>query len=554
MEKVWLKSYPSNVSPEININDYSSIVDVFNHSCEKYAERAAYMNFDHRITYHDLEVKSRHFAAYLQNDLKLVKGDRLAIMLPNLLQYPIVLFGALRAGLIVVNVNPLYTARELIHQLDDTGAVAVVVLENFASVLQSALPKTAVKHVITTQIADFLPFPKSFLMNFVIKHIKRMIPAWELSNSISLNQTLSIGAKQTFTPVTLVHDDVAFLQGTSGTTGLPKSAMLTHGNMVANMLQMSAWAGNYLTEKEVIITALPLYHIFSLTVNCLTFMKHGGMNVLITNPRDIPRFIKELSKIEFTSLTGVNTLFNALANNPNIKDVDFGNLRFVVSGGMALQEVVAKKWKMVTRNTICEGYGLTEASPVVSANLLTCTSFTGSIGLPLPSTDIQIRDDNGNELPLGEAGELCARGPQVMLGYWQQPEETAKTIDKNGWLLTGDIAKVDENGYIYIVDRKKNMIVISGFNVYPNEVEAVISSMPGVAEVAVIGVPDVSSGELVKAFIVKKDSLLTREAVLQYCQDKLTRYKIPKQIEFCTDLPKNNVGKILHRVLRENNK
>ncbi len=554
VEKIWLNSYPKGIAADIDIDVYTSVVDIFNQSCKKFAMRDAYSNFGHAMTFAELEVKSRHFAAFLQQKLNLKKGDRFAIMSPNLLQYPVAMFGALRAGLVIVNINPLYTARELIHQLEDTDAKAIIVVENFASVLQAALPRTNVKHVITTQLADLLPNPKAFLMNFVIKYIKRMVPAWKIPGSITLKTVLHRGAQCKFTPIALHHDDIAFLQGTSGTTGLPKSAILTHKNMIANMQQMSSWANNQLSENDVIITALPLYHIFSLTVNCLTIMKYGGMNVLITNPRDIPSFVDELSKIEFTALTGVNTLFNALCNNPDFKALNFSKLHFVVSGGMALQRAVAEKFHKVTQQAICEGYGLTEASPVVSANVLNTIEYNGSIGLPLPSTDIKICDDDGNEVALGECGELCVRGPQIMRGYWQRDDETAKVLDKEGWLKTGDVARMDERGYVYIVDRKKNMIVVSGFNVYPNEVEDVIASMPGVSEVAVVGVSDNNAGELVKAFIVKKDSLLTREAIIAYARERLTRYKVPKKIEFRPELPKNNVGKILHRVLRDEKK
>lgn len=554
MEKFWLKSYPDSIPAEINPRAYSSIIDVFQQSCDKYRSRKGYHCLGSDMTYDELDKKSERFASFLQHILKLKKGDRLAIMLPNLLQYPVVMFGALKAGLTVVNINPLYTVRELTHQLNDTGSTAIVVLENFASIVESALPDTPLQHIITTQIGDLLSFPRSLVTNLVVKYIKRMITPWNLPESIKLTTALKLGAKRPMDPVKITLEDIAFLQGTSGTTGVPKSAALTHGNMVANMEQMSAWAGPSLTEQEIVITALPLYHIFSLTVNCLTFMKFGSLNVLITNPRDIPGFVKELSKLKFTSLTGVNTLFNALCNNAEFNKLDFSSLNFVISGGMALQRVVAERWQKVTGNTICEGYGLTEASPVISANLLSTKEYNGSIGLPLPSTEVEIRDDSDKPLPVGEIGELCARGPQVMSCYWQREAETKEVIDDNGWLRTGDIARIDEKGYIYIVDRKKNMVVVSGFNVYPTEVEDVIASIPGVAEVAVVGVPCPESGEAVKAFIVKKDPNLTQEAIVAYCRGQLTRYKIPKLFEFRTELPKNNVGKILHRVLRDETK
>lgn len=452
VEKIWLQSYPAGVPAEIELGAYNSIVDIFNESCERFAQRPAYSNFGHSISFAELEIQSRRFAAFLQGKLGLQKGDRFAIMSPNLLQYPVALFGALRAGLVVVNVNPLYTARELIHQLQDTGAKGILVVENFASVLETALAKTDVQHVITTELADSLPNPKAWLMNFVIKYIKRMVPRWLIPGSISLKTVLRVGRKYKFIPVALESKDIAFLQGTSGTTGLPKSAVLTHGNMLANMQQMSAWANGSLTEKEVMITALPLYHIFSLTVNCLTIMKHGGLNVLITNPRDIPDFVKSLSNLEFTAMTGVNTLFNALNNNPDFKTLDFSRLHFVVSGGMAVQRVVAEKFQKLTKHPICEGYGLTEASPVVSANRLDIQAYNGSIGLPLPSTEISIRNVDGKELGVGESGELCVRGPQVMQGYWQKPDETSAVLDEQGWLKTGDVARIDAQGFVYIID------------------------------------------------------------------------------------------------------
>lgn len=552
MDKNWLKNYPQGVPAEINPDSYRSLVDLFLTCCKKYAEKPAFNNFGAQLTYRDLEAKTATFAAYLQQVLGLRKGERIALMMPNLLQYPVALFGALRAGLVIVNVNPLYTARELIHQLTDAQVETIVVLDNFASVLQEALPNTPLKNVIVTQMGDMLPWLKSCLVNFVVKHIKKMVPAWSIPQAISFKQALIEGEKYQCVPCELTSSDLAFLQYTGGTTGAAKGAELTHRNMLANLQQIYAWFGPLVREgREIIITALPLYHIFSLTCNCLTFIELGALNVLITNPRDIPQFVKTIKKFPFTVITGVNTLFNALLNNVEFCRLDFSQLRFAVGGGMAVQKVVAERWQTVTKSALIEGYGLTEASPVVCANPLDLQAYNGSIGLPLPSTEIKICDEAGQELALGEAGELWVKGPQVMRGYWHNIEETKNIISPDGWLKTGDIATVDENGMVRIVDRKKDMIIVSGFNVYPNEIEGIIAGFPGVAEVAVVGVPCDVTGESVKAFIVKKDPKITEADIIAYCRTLLTGYKVPKLIEFRDELPKSNVGKVLRRKLRE---
>jgi len=485
--------------------------------------------------------------------LKLNKGDRVAIMLPNVLQYPIAIFGVLRAGLTVVNTNPMYTARELRHQLHDAGASAIVVLDNFASVLAEVLHDTPCKHIITTGLGDLLGFPKSAIVNLMLRHVKKMVPPYSIPHAVRFGAALAAGARQTPPSVEIGHDDIAFLQYTGGTTGVAKGAMLSHGNMVANMQQSSAWLGTNVREgEEIIITAIPLYHIFALTANCLVFMKFGGLNYLITNPRDMPGFVKTLRGVRFTAITGVNTLFNGLLNTPGFDKVDFSTLHLSLGGGMAVQRAVAEHWKKVTGVTLVEAYGLTETSPAACMNPLDLIDYNSSIGLPISSTDAAIQDDNGNPLGTGEIGELCLKGPQVMKGYWQRPEETAKVLGADGWLHTGDIAKMDERGYFYIVDRKKDMILVSGFNVYPNEIEDVIAQCPGVLEVAAVGVPDEKSGEAVKVVIVKKDPNLTAETIREHCKKNLTGYKLPKIIEFRDSLPKTNVGKILRRELREN--
>ncbi|MGA9854806.1 MAG: long-chain-fatty-acid--CoA ligase [Gammaproteobacteria bacterium] len=552
MDKIWLKEYPQGVPAEINPDEFSSLKAVFEDSCRRYAELPAYSNLGATLSYADLERMSREFGAWLQKVAGLKKGDRVAIMMPNLLQYPVALFGILRCGMVAVNVNPLYTARELEHQLKDSGAHAIVIVENFAATLQEALPQVDVKTVVTTQIGDLLPLPKRTLVNFVVKRVKRMVPAWYISGAVSLREALAQGGRHTLDEVTVGHEDIAFLQYTGGTTGVAKGAVLTHRNMVANVLQAYAWLSPHLEDgRETIITALPLYHIFSLTANCLTFMKIGGHNVLITNPRDLPGFVKELSRVKFTGITGVNTLFNGLLHTSAFAQLDFSALKISLGGGMAVQRAVAAKWKQVTGVTLVEAYGLTETAPAACINPLDLKDYNGSIGLPIPSTDISIRDDDGNELKIGEVGELCFKGPQVMRGYWNRPDETAKVLSADGWLRTGDMGRIDARGYVYIVDRKKDMILVSGFNVYPNEVEDVMMMHPGVREVAAVGVEDEHSGEVVKLFVVKKDPALTVEALREYAHKELTGYKRPRYIEFRDELPKSNVGKILRRELRD---
>ncbi|AVP98771.1 long-chain-fatty-acid--CoA ligase FadD [Ahniella affigens] len=548
----WLASYPAAVSAEIDTNQYQSIVDVIQEACNQYRQKPAFMNMGRVLTYDDVDRLSSNFASYLLNELKLKKGDRVALMLPNILQYPIAIFGVLRAGLTVVNTNPMYTPRELKHQLTDSGAVAIVVLDNFAHTLADVIADTPVKHVLTTAVGDLLSFPKSAITNFIVKYVKKLVPDYQIKGAVRLREALSLGARQPAPKVSLTHDDLAFLQYTGGTTGVAKGAMLTHRNLIGNMLQSGDWIGaNTRRGEEVIITALPLYHIFALTANCLVFIRLGGLNVLITNPRDMKAFVKELSQINFTAITGVNTLFNGLLNTEGFDQLDFSHLRLSLGGGMAVQRAVAERWKKVTGCTLVEAYGLTETSPAVCMNPLDLKEYNGAIGLPVPSTIVSIQDDAGNELPQGDVGELCVKGPQVMRGYWQRPEETAKVIDERGWLHTGDIAKMDAGGYFFIVDRKKDMILVSGFNVYPNEIEDVIATHPGVLEVAAVGVPDDKSGEAVKIVIVKKDPNLSVEAIKAHCRENLTGYKQPKIVEFRDSLPKSNVGKILRRELRD---
>jgi len=551
-ERPWLDHYPDGVPETIDVDSYDSLVAVIEEAFERFRHRPAFSNFGRTLSYGDIDRLSARFAGYLVGEAGLAKGDRIAIMMPNVLQYPVVLFGAMRAGLVVVNTNPLYTARELEHQLVDAGVTAIVVIDNFAATLQKVVADTPVKHVITTGIGDLLGFPRGALVNFALKHVKKMVPPFKLDGAVRLTDALKRGARHKLPRPELTHDDIAFLQYTGGTTGVAKGAMLTHRNMVANMLQAGSWVDTYMREgEETIITALPLYHIFSLTANCLVFMRLGGLNWLITNPRDMPGFIKELKHSHFTALTGVNTLFNGLINTPGFDSVDFSRLRLTLGGGMAVQRAVAERWQKITGCTLAEAYGLTETSPAVCINPLDNPEYNGSIGLPIPSTDVAIWSDDGKPLPHGEAGELMVRGPQVMKGYWNRAEETAKVLGDDGWLHTGDIARMDDQGYVYIVDRKKDMILVSGFNVYPNEVEDVVINHPGVAEVAAIGMPDEHSGEVVKLFVVKKDPALTEEALKQFCRDELTGYKRPKAIEFRDSLPKSNVGKILRRALRE---
>ncbi|HMW51510.1 MAG TPA: long-chain-fatty-acid--CoA ligase [Rhodocyclaceae bacterium] len=552
MDKIWLQSYPPGVPPEVDLDEFSSLVDLFEQSVRKFAARTAYVNMGKSLTYGELDELSARFAGWLQGELGLGPGARVALMMPNCLQYPVAMFGVLRAGLTVVNVNPLYTARELEHQLKDAGCEAIVIVENFAHTLQDVLPSTPVRHVVTTGLGDLLGFPKSLLVNFVVRHVKKMVPAWSLPGSIAFREALAKGAAHPLRPVTLGHEDLAFLQYTGGTTGVAKGAMLTHGNIVANLQQAHAWIGPYVREgEELIVTALPLYHIFSLTANCLTFFKIGAENLLITNPRDIPGFIAELAKVRFTAITGVNTLFNALLNHPDFEKLDFSSLRLALGGGMAVQQAVAERWKAVTGRPLAEAYGLTETSPAVCINPLDLPEFNHSIGLPISSTDVSLRDDEGYEVLLGEPGELCVKGPQVMKGYYNRPEDTARVFTRDGYLRTGDVAVIAPDGYVRIVDRKKDMILVSGFNVYPNEVEDVVASHPGVLEVAALGVPDERSGEAVKIFVVRKDPTLTAEALIAHCRQGLTGYKVPHYVEFREELPKSNVGKILRRALRD---
>jgi len=551
MNKPWLDQYPAHVPAEIDMNQYGSIVDVIDKSCHDYHDKVAFVNFGAELTYKQIDDYSQAFGAYLQS-LGLTKGDRVAIMMPNLLQYPIAVFGALRAGLVVVNTNPLYTARELKHQLKDSGAKAIVILENFASILEAVIRDTDVEHVIKTSVGDLVGFPKGAIMNFVLRHVKKAVPSYQLSQAVPFMKALQIGGTQALDRAELSHSDLAFLQYTGGTTGVSKGAMLTHGNMVANMQQSSAWLGGQVKlGQEVIITALPLYHIFALTANCLVFWKFGGRNVLITNPRDMPGFVKELSKEKFTAITGVNTLFNGLLNTPGFSDLDFSTLSLSLGGGMAVQKAVADRWKAVTGNTLVEAYGLTETSPAACMNPMDIADYNGAIGLPISSTECRVIDEDGQVLGVEETGELCIRGPQVMKGYWQRPEETAKVLSEDGWLRTGDMAKMDAQGFFYIVDRKKDMILVSGFNVYPNEIEDVVAAHPSVIEVGAIGVPDEKSGEVVKIVVVRKDAALTTAELEEHCRKELTGYKVPRYIEFVDELPKTNVGKILRRELRD---
>jgi len=555
MEPVWLKHYPQGVPAEVDIHRFASLKDMLEQSCGRYQKRPAFTNMGVTLSYGELDRLSRDFGAYLRHGIGLNRGERVAIMLPNLLQYPVALFGVLRAGLVVVNVNPLYTARELQHQLADSGAAAVVVLENFVHTLQEVVATTAVRHIVTTQVGDLFPPVKACLVNFVIKSIKRMVPRWKLPGAIGFKAALKLGARHTLADVPLTFDDIAFLQYTGGTTGVAKGAILTHGNLVANVEQTSAWIGATLKEgEEVVITPLPLYHIFALTANLLTFVKWGANNVLITNPRDLPRFVQELRKTRFTAITGVNTLFNMLLNAPGfekVKQANAGALKLAVAGGMSVQRAVAERWQQVMGVPLIEGYGLTEAAPIVCANPLDAREFSGKIGMPVPSTQVEIRDEAGRELPLGEAGELCVRGPQVMRGYWNLPDETARVLGADGWLSTGDVGVMDERGMIRFVDRHKDVIVVSGFKVWPAEVEDVVMLHPGVKEVGVVGVPDEKSGEAVKVYLVKKDPALTVEAVIAHCKANLTGYKVPKQVEFRDKLPKSPIGKILRRKLKE---
>ena len=552
MQKPWLKSYPAGVKEEIDLSEYSSVANIFDTSVEKFADLPAYTNFGKTITYREVDIYTSQLGAYLKNELGLEKGDRVAVMMPNLLQNPIAIFAILRAGLVVVNTNPLYTTRELKHQMNDSGAKAIIIVENFAHVLEKVIDETTLEHVITTRMGDLLSPVKGFIINTVVKYVKKMVPAFKLSNSVTFNQALKLGSQHRFQTVPTDHEDIAFLQYTGGTTGVSKGAMLTNKNMVGNMLQASAWIENYIGDKKgIIITALPLYHIFSLTANCLTFMRFGWCNYLITNPRDMKGFVKELKAVDFNVLTGVNTLFNGLLNTPDFKTIDFSNFSFALGGGMAVQRGVAERWKEVTGTTLIEAYGLTETSPAACMNPMNLKDFNGKIGLPISSTEASIQDDDWNQVAIGEQGEICIRGPQVMQGYWKRAKETSAVLSNDGWLHTGDIGFMNEDGFVQIVDRKKDMILVSGFNVFPNEVEEVIADHPGVVEVGVIGKPDEHSGEVVMAIVVKSDKSLTEESLRDFCREGLTSYKIPKSIIFTDELPKTNVGKILRRELRD---
>lgn len=555
MNKPWLKSYPRGVPETIDPHAFASLAEMFERSCERFGENTAFTNLGSHLSFADTERLSRNFAGYLQH-LGLGKGDALAVMLPNSLQYPVAVFGALRAGLAVVNVNPMYTPRELAFQLNNAKVRAIVVFENFAHTLQHALPETpGVQHVLVTQIGDLFGQLKHWLTNFVVRDVKHMVPAWSIPQAVSLCNALDEGGRRGFAPVPLGPDDVAFLQYTGGTTGRPKGAVLTHGNLVANVEQTAAWVGATLKPgEETVITALPLYHVFALTANLLMFMKLGGHNVLVSDPRDIPHFVELLKKTRFTAITGVNTLFNALLRAPGIEDVrraNGGALKLTVAGGMAVQRAVAERWQAVMGVPIVEGYGLTETSPIVCANLLDATAFSGKLGLPLPSTDVAIMDEGGRQLPLQSVGEICVRGPQVMRGYWNAPEETAKVFFEGGWLRTGDIGRMDESGYVQFVDRAKDIVVVSGFKAYPAEIEDVVRQHPGVADCGVVGVPDAATGDAVALFVVKRDAALTEAALRDYCVQQLTAYKRPSVIEFREDLPKTAIGKVLRRQLRD---
>jgi long-chain acyl-CoA synthetase len=550
MEKIWLQSYPSGVPAEIDIDHIPSLVALFEKACATYADKVAYISMDKTMTYRQLDEESKAFAGWLQAK-GMQKGDRVALMMPNLLQYPVALFGTLRAGCIVVNCNPLYTPRELEHQLKDSGATAIVIVENFAHTLTPVIAHTAIKHVIVTPMGEMLGL-KGIIVNFVVRYVKKLVPAWKLPGSIGFSNALATGRSHGWQPVPLVKDDIAFLQYTGGTTGVSKGAMLTHANISSNVMQAYSWIKPVVREgEEVIVTALPLYHIFALTANCLTFLMVGARNLLIANPRDIPGFVKEWRKYPVTVVTGVNTLFNALLHNPDFAALDFSTMRVTLGGGMAVQGPVAEKWKQVTGTPLMQAYGLTETSPAATINPLDMGEFNGSIGLPISSTEVSIRDDYGNEVPQGQVGEICIRGPQVMKGYWQRQDETDLAFYPDRFLRTGDVGYVDKKGFVFLVDRKKDMILVSGFNVYPNEVEEVVAMHPGVLDVAAIGVADENSGETVKIFVVRKDPAVTERMLIDHCRGLLTGYKIPRHVEFRDDLPRTNVGKILRRALKE---
>jgi len=551
LDRSWLKQYPPGVPADIDPDSYASLRDMFEEACAAYRQQPAYTNMGATLSYAQLDELSRAFAAWLRHRPGLAPGDRVSLMMPNILQYPIALFGVLRAGMVVVNTNPLYTARELEHQLKDSGAKAIVIVENFAHVLQEVLPRTDLKHVLVTRIGDLLGLPRGLIVNFVLKHVRKQIPAWKMPGAISFKSALGGGLGLKLERPTLGPEDIAFLQYTGGTTGVAKAAILTHRNMVANVLQANAWIKPALEKRGagIVITALPLYHIFSLTGNCLLFLRLGAHNVLITNPRDFPGFVAELKKYKFFFISGVNTLFNALLHTPGFDSVNFEELRVTLGGGMAVQAVVAERWKKVTGNILTQAWGLTETSPAACINPMGL-DFNGSIGLPISSTDVSIRDDDGKEVAVNGIGEICVFGPQVMRGYWNRPDETEKVMFGD-WLRTGDIGRMDAQGFVFIEDRKKDMILVSGFNVYPNEIEGVAAEHPGVLEVAAVAQPDENSGEVVALFVVKKDPALPAEALIAFCRKELTGYKVPRHVYFRTELPKTNVGKILRRALRD---
>jgi long-chain acyl-CoA synthetase len=551
MDKIWLKSYPPGVPAEIDVGEFQSLKDIAEQSFHKFASSEAYVQMGRTMTYADLDESSRHLAAWMQQEAALKKGDRLAIMLPNLLQYPVVMLAALRVGIVVVNTNPLYTPPELEHQLQDSGAEAIVILENFAHVLQKVIARTRIRVVVVTAVGDMLRFPKSWIVNYVVRRIRKQVPPWHIPGARRLGAVLADSKRLGLADVDVRSDDLAYLQYTGGTTGVSKAAMLTHGNIVANVLQARAWVNPVFSgEAATLITALPLYHIFALTANCLLFLSLGWRNILIVNPRDLPALIDDMKKYPFTFFSGVNTLFNALLNAPAFAGVNFSRLKVTLGGGMAVQASVAEKWQKVTGKVLTQAWGLTETSPAGCINRVE-DPFNGSVGLPIPSTEVSIRDDDGKELAINQIGEICLRGPQVMRGYWNRPDETEKVMLPGGWLRTGDVGRMSESGYVYIEDRKKDMILVSGFNVYPNEVEAVAAAHPGVLEAAAIAMPDEHSGEVVALFVVRKDPSLTEATLIDHCHQSLTGYKVPKHVFFRTELPKSNVGKILRRGLRE---
>jgi long-chain acyl-CoA synthetase len=551
MEKIWLKSYPPGVPAEIDVAEFCSLNEIATLSFRRFADHDAYVQMGRSMTYKELEQQSRKLGAWMQKEAALKKGARVAIMLPNVLQYPVVLFAALRAGLVIVNTNPLYTPPELEHQLQDSGAEAIVVLENFAHILQKVIARTKVRVVLVTAVGDLLSFPKSWIVNYVVRRVRKQVPNWQIAGARSFASALAAGGRCSLDEVDVGPEDLAFLQYTGGTTGVSKGAMLTHGNVVANVLQARAWvAPEFAGRTHTLVTALPLYHIFGLTANCLLFLALGWRNILIINPRDLPALIGEMKKYRFTFFSGVNTLFNALLHAPAFASINFADLKVTLGGGMAVQASVAERWKAVTGKVITQAWGLTETSPAGCINRVG-EDFNGAVGFPIPSTEVTIKDDGGGDLGINQIGEICLRGPQVMRGYWNRPDETAKVMLPGGWLRTGDIGRMDESGLVFIEDRKKDMILVSGFNVYPNEVEAVAAAHPGVLEAAAIAMPDEHSGEVVALVVVRKDSALTQEALIDHCRQSLTGYKVPKRVYFKDELPKSNVGKILRRALRE---